>query len=425
MTRSLCATAALVLALLASCAPETKPPVRVMALVRAAGDSSSPGGYYQATQVEIRTLSDAVAMKGSVATLVGGARIRVDGNDPLLLTNGGALTDEQLAKVFLKNEGSEPRASYIEKDGVLWPADFHTWNMVTSYYNLELAFDYFQAMGVPGATLAGVRVFYFPSFVLAELSPNDIKDNAMYFTPVKSFMVLPFDELQKAPLAINAGVMAHEYSHLVFSRLVYDDAALPLTLTRWANGGLRLQPNLLKSLDEGLADYHAFGASCRSAFGCDTRLLSTSFEESLVDERDFARDDLCLTDGLFNGLHTLGVNEFTGLGMHYQVGSVLAAALWRAGENAGQHDAMARAVLAAYDDASPQKPGLRQVTNGNLETPDNFTLEAVGEIFLSHITHDGLREETCNEFLGRLKMDRSQLWSCPASSVPITACAGR
>ena len=369
MTRSLCATGALAAALLASCSPETKPPVQVMALVRTAGNSSSPGGYYQATQVEIRTLSDAVAVKGSVATLVGGARIRVDGNDPLLMTNGGMLTDEQLANVFLKDEGSAPRASYIEKDGVLWPADFHTWNMVTSYYNLELAFDYFQGMGVPGATLAGVRVFYFPSLVFAELGPNDIKDNAMYFTPVKSFLVLPFDELQQAPLAINAGVMAHEYSHLVFSRLVYENAALPLTLTRWASGGQRLQPNLLKSLDEGLADYHAFGASCRSAFGCDTRLLSTSFEESLVQERDFSRNDLCLSEGLFNGLHTMGVNEFTGLGMHYQVGSVFAAALWRAGESTGQHDAMARAVLAAYDDSDSRRPGLRQVANGNLETP--------------------------------------------------------
>ena len=52
--------------------------------------------------------------------------------------------------------------------------------------------------------------------------------------------------------------------------------------------------------------------------------------------------------------------------------------------------------------------------------------KSVGRIFLSHITHDGLREKTCNEFLGRLNMDRTKLESsCPASSVPITACAGR
>ncbi len=416
MMRLLCAAGAAV-TLFASCAPDTKQPVQVMALVR------GPGGHYQSTQVEIRTLSDAVAMKGSVASLVGGARIYVDGNDPLLMSSGGALTDERLAEVFIKDEGSEPRASYIEKDGVLWPADFHTWNMVTSYFNLELAFDYFQSMGVPGEELAGVRVFYFPSFVLAEFGPNEIKDNALYFTPVKSFMVLPFDQLQEAPLAINAGVMAHEYSHLVFTRLVYDDAALPVALSRWADGGLRLQPNLLKALDEGLADYHAFGASCRSAFGCDTRLLSTSFEEKQVDERDFSRNELCLTEGLSSALQTRGVNEFVGMGQHYQVGSIIAAALWRAGESLGQHEAMARAVLSAYDD--PIKGGLKQLANDHLESPDGFNLETVGEVFLSHITHDALREKTCSEFLGRLKMQRDLLFSCPASAVPTPACAGK
>lgn len=165
------------------CAPETKQPAQVMALVRAAGSADSPGGTYQPTQVALTTVRDIVSLDGAAAHLVSGARIVVDPGDPLLQLNNGALSDDQIADIFVKNEGSAPRASYVEKDGVLWPSDFHTWNLVTSYFNLEQAFLYFQDQGVPSQTLEGLRVFYFPSFKLTALGQNELQDNALFFSP--------------------------------------------------------------------------------------------------------------------------------------------------------------------------------------------------------------------------------------------------
>src|SRR5690349_15229699 len=105
-----------------ACGPDPVAPVSVMALVQ------GPQGSYETRQVELQTISDIVSVQGTVATLQGGARIIVDGSDPLLA--GGNLNEAQLVKVFTKNEGLTPRANFIEKSGVLWPADFHSWNMV-------------------------------------------------------------------------------------------------------------------------------------------------------------------------------------------------------------------------------------------------------------------------------------------------------
>lgn len=408
-------------ALVCACAPQTEPPVDVMALVRTAGSSGGPGGTYQPTRVQLRTLSDVVAMKGSVATLVGGARIDVDPNDPML---GLVQTDEDLADVFIKSGGRDVRASYVEKDGVLWPSDFHTWNLVSTYFNLEQAFEYFQALGASGATLADVRVFYFPEFVLRELGPDPIVDNALYFAPVKSFMVLPFEELQDAPLALNSGVMAHEYAHLVFTRAVYGGAAMPTALFRWSStlGTRTPQVNVLKSLDEGLADYHAFVASCRTAFGCDSRYLATSFPQATTDARDLALPDKCLTSTMQTALGTMGT-DFSKFGYHYQVGTVIASSLYHAGASPNDWTVIARTALAAYSD--PADPGIAELVNNNLETPESFTLEAVLDSFLRHTQSDALRTKLCGQFMGRLKVSRDNLPSCPAQAVPTPECEGK
>ncbi|MHB8878602.1 MAG: hypothetical protein ACYC8T_33300, partial [Myxococcaceae bacterium] len=192
----------LVVALAAGCGPVAKDGrATVMALVL------SGQGTYDSRQVELKYLQDPVALRGEVATLVGGARVVVDPTDPMLGTNNGNLTDAQLEAVFMKSRGSDPRASYIEKGGVLWPADFHTWNMVTTYYNFQKSFEYWDgvyngaSLGVTDKTdLKGSKVLYFASFTMTEVRPGPLEDNALFFPPVQAFAILPFNELQKVPL---------------------------------------------------------------------------------------------------------------------------------------------------------------------------------------------------------------------------------
>lgn len=381
---------------LAACGPNPQQPVKVMALV-----AKTQTGY-QPEQVELTSLKDVVAMKGDVASFIGGARIVINPQDPLL---AGDLSDDQFKAAVLKDKGSDVHASYIEKDGVLWPADFHTWNMVTTYFNFEKAFGYFKASGVPSTELGTASVYYFPSFIVSDASPDPQKDNAIWASPVTGFLILPFDKLQKVPLPMNGGIIAHEYSHRVFNQRVFKGRGQPEPYVRWIGSGVSAGINLLKALDEGLADYHAYGATCLSS-GCNPRFLADAVPQDIADARDLAKPDRCLSTAQRNQLESQSAGDFTGAGMEYRVGTVLASALYQAGEISGQRQDLQRAVLAAYADVTASKPGFAELVTSNLDTPQNFQLESVAEAIASHIDDaTGLRKEVCRQLVTRLKLN--------------------
>ncbi|HZI14044.1 MAG TPA: hypothetical protein VE153_27000 [Myxococcus sp.] len=404
--------------LVAGCAPDSSAPVKVSALLL------TSNGEYAPEEVELKTITDIVSLNGTVADFRGGARIVLDSTDQDVVTAG---TPEAFANAILKEAGHDVTASYIEKDGVLWPADFHTWNMVTAYYNLERAFDYFQTVGnIPAADFKDpVNAYYFPEFVLADQDKDPQQDNALYFSALKSFLVLPFDELQRAPLAMNAGVIAHEYAHRVFNLKAYNDQAFPQALTTWLAGGASPGANILKSFDEGLADLHAYGATCKTKKGCDPRFFSTSFHGDKFGQvavnRDLSRTDRCMTVGLRDQLRNLNFAQFTG--KEYEVGTLLASALFQAGEARGQRDVLLRSIVAAYNDSNPQTPGLFQLAQQNIANQNGFTLAVASSAIISHISDLQLKEAVCNELMDHLQIPREQLQNvCPASAAGGSTC---
>lgn len=393
---------AAVLALLAACAPETEAPVTVRALVL------SSTGSYEPQQVQLRTITNVVSMEGKVAKLIGGARIRVDSQDPEQLNAPDA---EAFGDAMIKGTGRDVTASFIDYDGELWPADFHTWNMVTAYYNFEKANEYFTNVGglAPADFGDPITLYYFPEFILADSSPDALKDNALYYPPVLAFMVLPFDELQEAPLAINAGIMAHEYSHLIFNKKVYAGSRLPEALLTWGNTSPSPGANLLKALDEGLADYHAFGATCDSPTGCNTSFLSTSFDETFTNDRDLSKPR-CMDALLYTQLQTQGLGEFGGAGREYAVGAILAHALWQAGQSTGQHKALQRALVTAYSDNSPTMGlGLAQIVDLSKGDQSGFNLTSASAVIINHIQDTQLKTAVCNEFIDHLQIPAANL----------------
>lgn len=408
-------------AALAACQPATTSPARVVAMIQ------TTTGAYAPREVDLTTMKDAVAISGSVATFTGGARIVEDPSDPLLQTNGGNLTADQIAAVFVKAKGIPPRGSYIEQNGVLWPADFHTWNMVSAYYAFEKAFQYWQTVGVPAAESGTAEVYYFPTYINVPVSPNPLNDNALFDSPVQAFLLLPFDDkLQQVPLAMNLGVLGHEYSHRVWNKRVYDGQNLPGPITQWTGTPL----NILKSIDEGFADWNGYGVSCNGPFGCTTRFLQPSLGASAADARDMALNTQCMTQGLWNAMTgNTGSDTFLGTGQHYHVGTVLASSLYHAAIATGQTGVIQRAVLDAYNDLNPTSPGLEQLIQQNLASPDGaVTLPAVLGTILSHLTDPELQRRMCNEFLDRFGYSvgwrPSDIPNCPASSGPgqTTAC---
>jgi len=414
-----------ILGLAQGCAPDADAPVRVRALVL------STGGEYVPQEVELKTVTDPVKLTGSVLEMRGGGSIRFDVND-LLLQNAYASNNPQAIKrAVLKSEGDDVRVSYISRDGVLWPTDFHSWNLVTAYYGFEKAYEYFNVVAnIPGAELGTSRAYYFPQFV--DTSGGDAKeqrDNAIFYSLVEGFMILPFDEFQKVPFSINAGVIAHEYAHWVFNRKTYQGAIYPVPLMEWGAASSQPGVNILKSLDEGLADFHAWAATCESAFGCNPRFISSSLEDDRTSAaRDLSAPDRCMTTSLRQSMLTASYGDFVAnwpAGGQYEVGAILASALFQAAESTGQRQVLSRAIVNAYSDGNASTPGLAQIISASLADQSSFTMaKAVGAI-VSHIDDLELKRAVCGEFLDHLQIPLAELQGeglCPDSSSSGIAC---
>jgi hypothetical protein len=386
------------LAALWACAPNPPAPVRVMAL------APNETGAYTTVQVELKTLSSLANLKGSVAEFLGGNRVVVDANDPLQNLNGGIqnMTDEQRYEVLVKDKGGDVRGHFIERAGVYWPADFHTWNMVSAYYNFEKSYEYFVKVydGVEPTELQKMRVMYWANVRLNTTEP--LTNNALYLSFIKSFVIVPFSEDQPTiPLAMNIGVIGHEVAHRVFNHKVLENQGIHPALTSWNGSAF----NLLKSLDEGLADFHGFGVTCPEPAGCRPNFLSGSVaDEAIVSMRNVARTDACMTANLRNAFFNFSPDQWVRSPSMYEVGNLFAASLYQAANKVGDVGVMQKALLTAYDDASPANPGLRQLINQNINTPQAVTLEAVANVIVAHVTEPALKKELCNEFSTRLQL---------------------
>ncbi|MEW5740578.1 MAG: hypothetical protein AB1938_16740 [Myxococcota bacterium] len=405
------------LAALLACGPTPVPPVQVMALV------PNETGAYATVQVELKTASNLSNLKGSVAELMGGNRVVVDANDPLQ-SSLPSLTDEQRYEVIVKDKGADVRGNYIERAGVYWPGDFHTWNMVSAYYNFERSYEYFVGIydGVEPTELQRMKVMYWANVRLNTAEP--ITDNALYLSFIKSFVIVPFQTQKLVPLAMNIGVIGHEVAHRSFNFRVLADAGISPALTTWNGQAF----NLLKSIDEGFADFHGFGVTCGEAAGCRPNYLAASLsDQAIVDMRNVARTDACMDENTRNAFNNDSPDQWVRSSNMYKVGNLWAAAMYQAGNKVGNIGLMQKSLFLAYNDASSTTPGLSQLVNSNINTQQAFTPEAVANTIVAHVSDPQLKKELCNEFSTRLQLKCGafpcpEMPACPATSARQNFC---
>ncbi|MBX7114477.1 MAG: hypothetical protein K1X64_09115 [Myxococcaceae bacterium] len=402
-----------------ACAPNPPAPVKMMIL---APDAT---GSYKTQQVEVKTLTDVTAFKGTVADFLGNARIVVDPQDPLLASFGNQPTDAQLSEIVQKDKGGDVRGNFIEKAGVWWPADFHTWNMATLYWNLEQASLYWNDVygTASSAALTQAKVLYWASYQDLNIGKDDVTDNALFFSLVPAFVVLPFKEpasLQKVPFSLNLGVVAHEYAHWVFNRRAFAGALLPAPANPnwWPNGF-----NVVKAIDEGFADFHGYSVTCRTTAGCRPSFLSVSLEDqNLALSRDISNPGRCIDAGLRAAILTQTGPQFLASGNQYRLGTLIATSLFQASLQAGDKlDLMQKALFDSYDDERPGTPGFKQLFSQYATNPQGFTPELMANTILSHITDPELKRLTCNQLLDRLALECDappcmNLPACPSTS---------
>ncbi len=386
-----------------SCGPNPPAPVKVMALV------PNTTGTYAPNLVELKTVSDMTTLKGQYTQFVGGTRVVLDQQNDPLQSNIADLNNEQRYEVMVKDKGASVRAHYIDRSGVLWPADFHSWNLVTTFYNFERSIEYF--VGLYGqkdsSELRGAKVLYWSDVRIESATPTT--DNALFMSLLQSYVIVPFESLQLIPLAMNIGVIGHEVAHQVFNKKVLGGAGLHPALS-WE---YPTAFNLLKSMDEGLADFHGYSVTRLEQAGARPKFLAVSVSDpETVAARDVSRNSACLNAPTRTAYQTFTSSQWVRSDDMYEVGNILAVSLYFAGNKENALADIQKGLLAAYDDDDPTNPGLRQLVEKNLNTPDKFTMESVADVIVGHLPlGSNVQREVCTQIATRWQL-KCQSFPC-------------
>jgi hypothetical protein len=197
-------------------------------------------GTYALETVELKTLEDLHAIQSS--------KIRVTMNPRFF--NDGTVSE------------STPEAQFfINEDSVIVPKTALSEQMFTLYKIMEDLFFFDKTIGVD-------QILTYPRTIsIQEKSGEGVKDNAFYKTAYDRIEILTYNG-KKAPLAWNSGVIAHEHFHAIFENIVkptqntvgldYEGTAFT---SQQAADSMDDETGynylILKSLNEGLADYWA------------------------------------------------------------------------------------------------------------------------------------------------------------------------
>jgi hypothetical protein len=104
---------------------------------------------------------------------------------------------------------------------------------------------------------------------------------------------------------------------------------------------------------------------------------------------------------------------FGGNGREYKLGSILASALYHAGQSLGRHEALQSALIASYSDASADNEGFKQLIERTLNNQVDFNLVSVSWVLIKHVNKaDGtgdLSTALCNQLIDRLQIPATEL----------------
>lgn len=235
--------------------------------------------------------------------------------------------------------GAPPSILYTESDGTIIPEDWDSLTLLSYYHHLERAVTYFRdTLGfAPTDEIVPLPSYYRLEFGIDQ-NVVGATDNAAYAPTAHSFLLFDSFFFQQIPLAMNDGVVTHEFSHALFHRVMNGDERLPIEYREdWGPGPIAH----LAGLHEGQAD--VFAAMQLD----DPNFFRFSLPANLVD-RDMAVERTLSEGQLFN------LNN--GESAPHEIGAVIAAAIWEFSESAGRQRT-AELTLQAELDMLPELNG--------------------------------------------------------------------
>jgi hypothetical protein len=336
------------------------PPYRVELL-----EHTAPGAYH-VVETALPTMTNLDGLDGAPVKLFGGGGIGA-------LSLSAPKDEEAFRRAFKVKDAREPSPRYTVVDGAAHAVDYDTFAMFSIYRAFERAVGFYRSMGVPEEALARMPAYYRASINLVIFKVLS-SDNAAYVPSVDGFLMLP-DSLEgnMVPLALNLGVVGHEYGHSVFNHLVWNRRIPPYAfIADWS----ATAPNHIGALEEGLAD--VFGATLTA----DPNFIGRSLA-SLTAARDLSLPrtaDAALVAKLRTG---------DGFDPH-ELGAVIASALWAAGGTTGR-EVMARAIVDA-----------ERALSGKV-TP-SFTIATFFDALVGALAESGDRAALCAALKERLAL---------------------
>ena len=287
----------------------------------------TPAHTYELRDETLATLTTVEPFAGAAGRIWGGGAISASGD----VGN----TEADVRRNLAVRGAHGLHLAYTIDAGVARALDYDTFAIFTIYRELERVRTFYATLGVPDAALAPLPAYYRGRIEVFFL-PLLASDNAAYVPAIDGFLLFnDFLSGNDVPLALNLGVVGHEYGHAVFEHLAWRNQLPPGDYLPWPGATV----NHLRALDEGLADL--FGATLVD----DAAFVGRSVA-SLGDERDLSVVRVATT-----GLLAAATGDDPSTFDPYKLGAVIASALWSAGGVIGRNEVAGYVVLAEQAEA--------------------------------------------------------------------------
>lgn len=410
---------ALALLCTAACAPVSSP-VDVEVLAPSADDSS----VYELATRTLETVTD----------LYGGRTERFDVRGGFNVNAVSVLTDLKEQSLSLpellergrRDDGHDVSPRLSRDDGRYVADDFDSLQYLTLLHNFERAWDFAEAIGddSPATRERSIVGWYGTLSLRDELPlPLQVSDNAAYVTLFDGWLTYRIVRgTEGVPFSMNPGLVGHELHHRLFFRNVMAGEAYEVWREWVVENAVTRSGNLVRALDEGLADLFAFALTGDPRFGTATleglynveasyRELDGEFAETATYDL-LATQELPVADQRHCGFTLEQEDDLLREPVFhfYCLGTIVARALWDAAGN--DLEVLRGEVMPAINRALAEvgrRIAEASADEGRLAFEMDFFLDAVaGEVA------EGRRRSFCRGLEGRFQVlfDEGKVPAC-------------
>ncbi len=209
---------------------------------------STDSGYRLQTAT-FSTLTDVDSVSGTVAKLIGGASIDVEAEIDEIINPSTA------GDLYI-DPGHAPRINYVIKNGVIYPRNYASLEMLNVYYQYETSILFWRDhLDLDLADFGKLRLLYAPTIGVdrpeASIAQTP-KINAAFFPGPRDFLFFKTSRLEEVPINLNLAVVAHEFGHAIVDyKFAKKDPSVYFDASETADVELR-------GINEGISDFFAY-----------------------------------------------------------------------------------------------------------------------------------------------------------------------